>query len=342
MKRFLLSSLLLLSLSSLSFAQPSQTPKELYEAAKAYTRQGDYDNATLVFKRLLEQDPNNADVLKDYAFLCYLKRDYVTSIQIGKSLTEKPDADVQSFQVLGMAYKGIAETKECAKLYKKAIAKFPKSGVIYNDYGELLAGDKDMGGAIAQWEAGIKADAGYSSNYYNASAYYAQNGNLFWTIIYGEVFVNLESYTQRTADVKALLLDAWKKVYTTTSFPNMINKKGITSFEKTFFETLSKSNSLAAQGITPETLSAIKTRFILDWFHDANNEKYPFHLFEHEQYLLREGMFDAYNEWLFGTAASPSAYQVWLDNHDAEASRFKQFQQSRVFKLPAGQYYHDK
>ena len=44
-------------------------------------------------------------------------------------------------------------------------------------------------------------------------------------------------------------------------------------------------------------------------------------------------MFDAYNQWLFGAAASPSAYQIWLNTHDKEAAAFKQYQQNKVFKL---------
>jgi Tfp pilus assembly protein PilF len=327
----------LLFVVSASFAQ--QNDKSLYETAKKFMREGDYDNATLVFNKVLEQEPNNVEALKDFAFLNYLKREYAKSIEIGKLLIEKPDADVQSFQILGMAYKGIAEYKECRKLYKRALTKFPNSGVIHNEYGELLGLDNDLNAAIVEWEDGIKADANYSGNYYNASMYYAKTNNLFWAMIYGEMFVNLESYTQRSAAIKGMLLDVYKQFYSTMDFAKLAGDKKAAPFQKSFYETLAKSASLSVQGITPENLIAIRTRFILDWFYNKNNEKFPFKLFDQEQYFLREGMFEAYSQWIFGAADSPSAYQMWIDTHDKAAAGYKEFQQGRVFKIPAGQYY---
>ena len=146
-------------------------------------RQGDYDNATLVFENAIKAEPNNLDMLKDFAFLNFLKRDFAKSIEISKTLIERVDADEQCFQMLGMTYKAIAEYKECNKLYKRGLKKFPTSGVLYNDFGELLAIQKDMNAAIEQWENGIELSPNYSSNYFNAANYYARTNNFFKVII---------------------------------------------------------------------------------------------------------------------------------------------------------------
>lgn len=204
MKKIFTLFLLLTSIAITTVAQPGQSAKELYETAKTFMRQGDYDNAILVIKRALEKDPNNLEMLKDLAFLHFLKRDYAQAMEVGKPLIERPDADVPTFQILGLTYKAIAEYKECRKLYKKALLKFPTSGVIYNEYGELLAIDNELNNAIVQWEKGIEVDANYSSNYYNAIKFYAKNQapDLFWIVMHGENFVNLESYTARTTEIK--------------------------------------------------------------------------------------------------------------------------------------------
>ena len=338
MKHFLIFSFFILCFCSV-FAQDTDA-KKLYATAKDFMREGDYDNATLVLNNALKQEPNNIDMLKDLAYLSYLKRDFGKSIEVGKVLIERPDVDEQSFQILGMAYKSIAENKECDKLYKRALKKFPNSGVLYNEYGELLASQKNMPAAIEQWEKGIETSPSFSSNYFNAANYYALNDNLFQEIIYGEVFLNLESYSTRSADMKGLLLEGYKKLYTGGDINKLVTDKKTGAFQKAFLETLIKSNSLAAEGVSAETLTAIRTRFILDWYGNKSNEKFAFRLFDQQQYLLREGMFEAYNEWIFGTAANPSAYQLWVAAHDKQVAAFKQFQQSRVFKIPAGQYYH--
>ena len=77
----------------------------------------------------------------------------------------------------------------------------------------------------------------------------------------------------------------------------------------------------------------------MSWFYENKNEKFPFRLFDQQRFLVREGMFDAYNQWLFGLAINPAQYKIWADNHTTEANTFKQFQEGRVFKLVTGQYY---
>lgn len=332
MKYLIIIALLVAGYSNVSAQQP--TVKELYQTAKNFMQQGDYDNATLVFNNVLKQEPDNVDILKDYAYLNCLKRDYPKAIAIGKFLTDKPTADVQAYQILGIAYKGSKDYESCSKLYQVALKKYPNSGVLYNEYGELLALDNNLPTSIQAWETGILKDPNYANNYFNAVMYFGKfDKNLLWQLLYGEIFINLESFTQRSAEVKSLLMDGYKKLYTDYDFEKLSNDATLTVFERAIFEQLNKSKGLAATGILPENVSALRTRFILDWFYNKANEKQPYQLFEYQQYLIREGMFEAYNQWVFGAANSPAAYQIWLNTHDKEAAAFKQYQQSKVFKL---------
>ena len=340
MKKIFILFILIASIAVTTFAQPEQSAKELHETAKTFMRQGDYDNAILVIKRALEKDPTNLEILKDLAFLHFLKREYSQAMEVCKPLIERPDADVPTFQILGLTYKAVAEYKECRKLYKKALLKFPTSGVIYNEYVELLAMDNDLNAAIVQWEKVIEVDANYSSNYYNAVKYYSKNQepDLFWIAIHGENFVNLESYTARTTEIKKTVLEAYKKLYATTDLTSTVKNKTVGPFEKEVLETLNKSTSIAQDGINADNLMAIKTRFVLDWF-EGKQTKYPCRLFEHYQHMLKEGIFDAYNQWLYGSVSNPAAYDLWIKTNSKEADAFKKFQTARIYKIPQGQYY---
>ena len=79
----------------------------------------------------------------------------------------------------------------------------------------------------------------------------------------------------------------------------------------------------------------------LDWY-ETNASKYPHRLFDYHQQLLREGMFDAYNQWLFGTVENLTAYDSWTRSHADEYKGFVAFQKTRVFRVPPGQYYQAK
>lgn len=323
-------------------AQPTgNTEKTQHEIANGYIRQGDYDNALVVLNKALEKDPNNLELGKDLEFVYFLQRNFAKAIEVGKPLTERADADEQSFQLLGLSYKATALTKECKKLYKAALQKFPQSGVLYNEYGELLRDNNEADESIIQFEKGIQANPNYSSNYYNAVKYYSQqqNPSLFWIVMLGENFVNLESYTARTTEVKRVLLEGYKKLFSTGYVTSGGNNTKAGEFEKKVLATLNNSSSAIAEGITTNNLTALRTKMILEWFKQGNNTAFPFRLFDHQQQLIKEGIFDAYNQWLFGSIISPSGYELWQSQHEGEQAAFKKFQTGRIYKVPEGQFY---
>lgn len=326
-------------LITFSFAE-AQTPKELYKAAREYLMQGDLDNAIVSYNALLKQDPDNIDALNDYLYVLVLNKDYAKAIELGKQLIAKPKANEQSYQTFGLAYKGKAAYKEAEDLYKEGLKKFPSSGVLYNEFGELYAMQNKLSDAIIQWEAGIKADPGYSNNYYNATMYYSKvKEDLFWVILYGELFINLESYSEHTSVIKVKLFSAYKKMFTGDLLDKLASNPANTPFQKAWFANVGSASTVTKDGVNTETLSALRTRFILNWFYNKQNETTPFHLFEHQQYLIKEGLFDAYNQWIFGEVSSKDDYLMWVNTHTKEQSFFKVYQQNKLYKQPAGEYY---
>lgn len=335
MKKYLV---LAFSLIAISAAAQEQDVKTLHETAKSFIRQGDYSNAILVLNKALIQEPDNLELLKDQAFAYYLQRDYTRSTGVAKKLLERKDADVQTYQIAALAYKAQGDAKELDKLYKKGLKAFPKSGPLYNEYGELLWGREDYS-AIKQWEKGIEVDPGFSGNYYNAAKYYYLTMDKVWSLIYGEIFINLESYSQRTIEMKDILLNSYKKFFTDADMKKNQDVKN--EFVIAFIDNMSRQSAVASKGITPESLSMIRTRFILDWF-EKNGTKMPLKLFQFQQQLLKEGLFEAYNQWIFGPAQDLTAFQNWTHTHADEYNRFISFQKGRLFKMPENQYYNNQ
>ncbi len=110
----------LLMLSLNAFAQP-EDPKKMHETARTFMRSGDFDNAILVLTRALEQDKNNLEMQKDLVMSFYLKRDYEKALAGVKSLVDREDADVVTFQIAGNVYKALEEPKECERVYKNGL-----------------------------------------------------------------------------------------------------------------------------------------------------------------------------------------------------------------------------
>ena len=138
--------------------------------------------------------------------------------------------------------------------------------------------------------------------------------------------------------MKALLLKAYKEKLFAEADLMKGEEKNKSEFAKAFLQSMSKQSSLANKGITTETLTMIRTRFILDWYQN-NATKFPLRLFDYQQQLLKAGMFEAYNQWLFGASENLAAYDAWSKTHADQYEAFNQFQRNRIFKMPAGQYY---
>lgn len=313
----------------------AQTAEQLHETAKSFMKQGDYANAVLVLNKSLQKAPENMGVAKDLAMSYYFQKDNIKALETIKPVLDSKDADDQCFQIAGSIYKQLDQKNELEKLYKKGIKKFPESGPLYNELGESVFTNNKLE-AIKYWEKGIQSDPGYSKNYFNAARYYFFTTDKIWSILYGEIFINMEPTGSSTPEMKQILLDSYKKLFTETDLEKINKDKN--SFVKNYLEIMNKQVSLTNAGVNAEVLSMVRARFIIDWF--VTDTKPAFKLFSLHQQLLKEGMFEAYNQWLFGATENLSAYENWIKTHSAENAAFIALQKSRMFKVPTNQYYH--
>jgi len=318
-----------------SFAT-AQDAAQLHETARAFMRQGDYANAVLVLNRAILLAPKDIEIAKDLGLNYYFSKDYAKALDICKPLLEKDEADDQLFQIVGDIYLALEQPKECEKIYKKGLKKFPSSGPLYNELGELLWSQKDFS-AIKQWEKGIETDPGFSRNYFNAARYYYFTTDKIWSLLYGEIFLNIEPMGADAQEMKNILLESYKKLFREADLEKSnVDKNG---FITAFLHIMNKQSAVAAAGLDAESLTMIRTRFILDWYNEYGN-KFPYRLFDQQRQLLQEGMFDAYNHWIFSAAQDLPSYQNWTNTHPTEYNDLLQFQRGRIFRVPIGQFYH--
>ena len=206
-----LCSLLVVALFTVLYAPHIHAQEQsLQETARSFIRAGDFDNAIVVLNRALQQDARNVELRKDLAMAYYYKKDYAKALDQIKPMLERNDADIVTYQIGGNIYKALEEVKDAEKMYKAALKKFPKSGALYSEYGELLWARKDFS-AIEQWERGIKEDPSFAGNYYNAALYYYYTKDKVWSLIYVEIFVNMKNLTERAKAMKQFILEGYKE-----------------------------------------------------------------------------------------------------------------------------------
>lgn len=307
--------------------------REWQQRALDFNNRGDHTNAVIVLQQGLKQHPNALLLQKDLTTSLLLKRDFAAARQLALSLAERADADEACFQLAGNALKALEEVKECEKLYAKGIKKFPKSGPLHSEMGELLWAFKDKR-AITYWEDGIRVDPNYAGNYYNAALYYSKTEWLWRTLLYGEIYINMESKSERAPVIKKLLWETYRQKIMGSAAATATK---LSSFETVVAATFEKASSVMAQGLSRETLTMARTRFVLDWF-KQHAEQYPCRLFDHHQQLLKAGLFEAYDQWLFGEVENKTRFTQWKTEKVEEFNKLESFLFNRVFKLSRYSY----
>jgi tetratricopeptide (TPR) repeat protein len=316
-------------LASLSVS--AQDAAEHYATARKFINKGKLDSASYYLGKALALSSDNLEMLEDLLYVQFLDRDFSKAISLGKNLIARPDAGIKTFQLTGMVYKEIADFKEAKKVYEKAQLKFPNSGVFYNEYADLLSQQNKTSEAIKQWEKGIEMDPGYSSNYFFAAKYYSENKNPAWALLYGETFVNIESLSERSKETRQML--TW--LYQQISTPGFLTSAN-SPFAGAVVATFSKQPPIPRNDFSVQAVTLLRMNFIKSW--KENAARFPFKLFEYHEQLIKEGLFDAYNQWLF-SSYNPEAYKAWMEANKEKQAAFQQFVGGRVYKVPAGQYY---
>ncbi|WP_346316523.1 tetratricopeptide repeat protein [Chitinophaga sp. YIM B06452] len=326
----------------------AQDNSELQSTARTFLRSGDYANAILVLNQAIQSAPDDLELRKDLAFAYYLKGDYNRAYTVVSPLVDKKEADIHLFQIAGNIYQSKQDWKGAEKLYQRGLRKFPKSGELHNDYGDLLQNMKNFDGALRYWVKGIEVDPNFPGNYYHAARSYLWTKEPIWAILYGETFINLESYTTRTAEIRDIVLECYKKLFDDPAIFNSVpvessDRKGKKAPEVGFMDAyksiMAKQVSVIATGIEPQSLVMLRTRFLLDWY-NFYSLKYPYALFDFQRKLLRDGMFEAYNQWLFGPSANAADYKAWTALHKTEYDSFSAWQRNHPLKLKDEEFYN--
>ncbi|MGF7233252.1 tetratricopeptide repeat protein [Arachidicoccus sp.] len=313
---------------------------DAHNQAMNKARSGNLDKALSIIKDAEVNFPNNASLLKDESFISTAKKDYTNAIAAGRKLIELPDADEQSYQILGSAYRADSKYSEAEDIYKRGVEKFPNSSLLYAEFGQTLNDNNKPTAAAKAWEKGIQINPSISSNYYFLTKYYAQHNNPLWSVLYGEIFINIESFSQRTPEIRDTLFNEYNALFATDNVLQNYIDNG-QPFESAVASTFAQFKDMVSNGVTPESLYALRGQFIVSWFNSDNAKKFPYKLFDRQQQLLKLGIFDAYNQWVFASY-NEDQFKNWAQMNQGIVQEFSKFQKASMFKVPEAQYYAHK
>ncbi len=314
-----------------AFAQdawPSPEVAQMYHHAQDYVALGNYKDAIITYRQAIALAPAKFVLYKELGKTLYLSGNYKDAVQTLQPLTEKPEADAACFQLLAESRRMLNEIKNAHTAVNKGLSRFPASGLLYNEQGALYELEQYHERALDSWQQGIQKDPSFAPNYAAAAKACFASGDAIWGLLYGEIYLNISTDTAGHEELKMMLFTGYKTMF--DNIADEATEPGITRKQKNTrpFETIIKETYLSltpvvSDGITTENLTMVRTRFIMDWMRKYG-KTHPFSLFSYQDYLIRNGLFDIYNEWLFGKAESPAEYKAWNEFHPVEIDIFLQ------------------
>lgn len=307
------------------------------QAAIELMDNGKIDESIKLLEEAQQLDPDRFDYPYELAYALYLKEDYKDAIKILEKNINHKDVNESLFQLLGNSYDNLGKSDKAFEAYDAGLKKFPNSGRIYLEKGNVYWGQKEYGKALPFYEKGIELDPMFPSNYYRATLIYCGSTEEVWGMIYGEIFMNLERNSKRTAEISKLLFDTYKseiKFTSDTSFsvsfsknasinisdlqdPNKIKLPfGVGVYEPTLMMSMINEKS-----IDLNSLDKIRTNFVETYFKNGNDKKYPNILFEYQNKVLQAGHIEAYNHWIL-MKGDEDTFGVW---HSSNTEKWDSF-----------------
>lgn len=311
-------------------AQKTFKCKEVHDAVKLIDEEK-YDDAIAILKDCEKIDP------KDYTYsyeiaLAYLKKtEYKNAISQLEKVKGYPDINDYYYALLGSAYDMDNNAEKAIKVYNEGLKKFPNSGKLHLEKGIVLEYEKKFPDAIETYEAGIKAEPSYPSNYYRVSKIYLNSNDLLSGLMYGEIFLNIERTTSRTKEISKLLYDTYKKAIQFNNneikidlCPAIIDANKYDKNKKLpFCLIFGKNLSLSVinqKEINLETLSFIRKQFLKNYY-TSDYKTYPNLLINYHKTMEDNNIFNAYNLYIF-QMGDLQAFQNWQINNQAEYDKF--------------------
>ncbi len=328
---------------------PSPEIEQMYRHAEENVQKGNLRDAIIIYRQAVFIAPGKMLLCRGLGNALFLSGKYSDAEDILISYLDRKDniADDKCYQVLAASYIAQMQYKKAETILDQGLERFPGSGLLYNELGELKFRGLDKEGSLNAMIDGIEKDPGFALNYYAAAMAYLQTNRVMWGLLYGEIYVNIAPDTTGFEQLKAVLFTGYK-----TMFENMVsvagkeNRDALKSaadkgFEAAIQKIFLSLTPVVSDGITTENLAMVRTRFLMDWYTN-NSSRYPYSLFTWHDKLIKTGHFEIYNEWLFGKAENAGQYAAWNTFHEGDMERFIKWKKDNPLLVSGKDTHNDR
>lgn len=218
------------------FAQEQQV-EQLVDSAVILMDKQLYSESMTVLQEAIQKDPQNYRANYELAFLYVIMKEYDKSLSLLKKIENSTNTNDRYYQMLGTIYDYKGMPEKAISTYLKGLSKFPDSGRLHVELGMMYHKSNNIEKALESYEKGILADPTFPSNYFYAGLVLMGSSEPVWGLMYGEIFMNLEPYTNRSRTMSEYIVSTIKE--------------NVTQNDTAFVASFTKQNA----GLNPQTMN---------------------------------------------------------------------------------------
>lgn len=346
---------LLFTLLTTSFAYSqnnSEKAKEMKDEAVKRMDNGQVDESLKLLKEAQKLDPDKLDIPYEMAFAYILKRDYKEATKIlEKNLDHKEISD-GVYQLLGNSYDYWGKPEKALDAYDRGLKKFPNSGRLYLEKGNVYLIKKEYNTALPLYEKGVEVDPTFPSNYYRLALLFCNSKEPMWGLLYGELFLNLEHGSKRFNEVSKLLYDTYKSRIKITGDSSKIDFCNIViqaedlmdknNIKFPFCMPFGQAFAVSLIGIKTvdvNSLDVIRTNFLSNWILFKHNKKFPNVLYDYQEKVRAAGHLEAYNHFILA-GADVDSFKEWASANKEKFTNFMNWYKENQISLDASNKFY--
>jgi len=337
------------------FAQDQKEAEELAMEAIQLMDEEKFDQSIELLEKCIELNPENIAVYRyEIAYANYSNENYKKAIKILEDMIDKDQTFDKVYQMLGNAYDLKGKESKAIETYDKGLTLYPGSGILHLERGYMELEKKNYNEALYYYEEGIKAEPGFSSNYFYATSIFLNSEEEVWGMIYGELFMNIERGSDRTPMISKALYDIYKSqilfendTSISISFSNnntieVDENFDTESFKLPFgigvYEPLLLMSAIGEDSISIAALNRMRTKFLEEYYEKDHHKEYPNVLFEYQKKIEEAGHLEAYNYWIM-LKGNETEFNEWYEKNIRKWDDFLEWFKKNPIEIDSENYF---
>ncbi len=307
----------------------TSTEETTLETAISFMDKGMVDTGIDMLIDLDKIHHSNRYVIYEIVYGYIIKQDYTNAYQWAKKLVKLKDRDADSYFMAGNAYDYSGHRAEAVKLYEEGLKKFPQSGRLWVEKGNIAYMDKDYDEAVRCYEESVERDPQYGAAYYRLANLFSQSDDPVWAVMYAQMCEFKERKPGRVAQMGQLIYALYRdnvrrneKGEVKVSFTKHVSLSPYASCDAEvpfnyFFENIHLILSpgvLSADTLSLQDVATLHRKYV-EMADTMAHDYYDVPILDLERAALHAGHLDGYIIWMLWGADEQNAARVF-DNDD--------------------------